>query len=956
MRVMLPETVRYSVATLLLLSCVTAGAGGGTFQGKLVVEDFESFVWGEDWATVQFSRGADPRATAERGDVHSGEQACRLDVPPGETLTLVAQHGTRFIGKGDKPPLPLPGTPERIGLWARGSKSGHSLWLRLLDGAGKTAEVSLGTVDFEGWHLVMSRVPALAPPVGLRGLVVRGGSGPLVVDDVTVVTSASEPLYMTVKPLRAGEGLVEGQSARLRVILQSLAEKLIEGPGEVGALEVSRPDAIADRARFSYRVSAEEPFETTVRLRLDAGVYWAAAQAGKAGCGRRLAVFPRQPAASVRPVRAARRFGERGDALRVYESALWPAVAVETRERTLTLFRGLAEAGLSAPRDAWMRAKQGGMKDVRIHMVEPWILLWFGGAPEWYRVASADGSPCPTFDVPFLVVLDSVPEDVKVDKGLELTFAHRGERVALMPLCGVRRLSPTQTTRWRDDPSLMGTLGVACRAWAQVLRAMPVDVQEEWRIDAANDAVEVKVSFSYLQSGSRWGGRARRFAPVPPLLMLAKQAGLDVRFSREPAFLECYTSVGPLWAVADAEGYTCTFPGLLHCVTSAVADVPPGVPGAQVSLARNYAALSDDAAKIPFWTRYEGDEGRRATEALLAFMLSESNAHYAFDAPSGRMRAWDGLVWQQGEEAAAPAAAEQLRACWYAGLHAGLWEPSRVHWRQLVATRNVLAGAGDWATLGVGSKPHSVDARLNAEVFLARLAARLDQPQAYAESCARAVKLLAAAYALAAGAPQYAEQLAPWPGVPEGKERSTVFGGCRPGSVGLVPGPAPLVTSPSDAGYRFAAERLADYFRERFQGGPLDYFGRNAAEWKQRLFVTLATPELGGRFLPAPQAKGPYATNYVFSLETGPDGWPAPAWHTHRSPSGGPLIFGSIGTRQATRGKLERSETVSPWLRMSAWSAIEVLPPPKEPESPPPPEPEAPSSRPAADTPARSPR
>ena len=79
---------------------------------------------------------------------------------------------------------------------------------------------------------------------------------------------------------------------------------------------------------------------------------------------------------------------------------------------------------------------------------------------------------------------------------------------------------------------------------------------------------------------------------------------------------------------------------------------------------------------------------------------------------------------------------------------------------------------------------------------------------------------------------------------------------------------------------------------------------------------------------------GPYATNYVFTVEPGPDGWPALAWHSHRSPAGGPLLFGSMGTERDTKGKLERTVTVTPWLRLSAYSAIEAPPPPKEPESP----------------------
>jgi len=943
---------------LLFVWAACSLAGAGTYQGELVVEDFESFTWGGEWATVQFSAGADPRMKVVRDPVHSGEQACRLDVPPGESLTLITQHGTKFVGKGDKPPLPLPGVPERVGLWVHGRESGHRLWLRLLDAGGKTADVLLGAVDFEGWKFLAGKVPKLAMPVGLRGLLVRGGAGPLVVDDVTVATSAKQPLYMRVRQLPPDEEFVEGRAARFRVTLQSLAEKRSRGEGEAIAYESDTTERRADRMWFRFSVSAKEPFARTVRMRLDAGVYNMVVRAGGVERRRRVVVHPaRRRSRATRPRRAIRGFKERGDALWVYESALSPAVVFETRAKTLTLFRGLADVGLSVPRDGVMKATRPTPRAWRSTLNEPWMLLWFGSSPKWYRVTFADGSQCPTFDVPFLVVFERQPEEAGLDEsGLQVKFAREAGRVAVMPLYGIRRLSPSRTTRWKEDLETLGRIAQGCRSWVGALRALPIGVEEAWRVDATRDKVEVRSRFSYLETRSAWGAAPRRVAPAPPLLMLAREAGLPVSISPEPAPTGCQTSVGPYLVVPDADEHSYTISGLLRHVKWAVSDVPRAGPGTEVSLARNYWALSSDAGKIPFWVRHAGERGRGAAESLVRFMLWRENARYAYDAASGQMRAWDGLLWQeQGENEAALAAAEHLRGCWYAGFHGGLWDLLTRRWRHIASLRATVASEGDWATLGLRPGRGTPDAQLNAEVFFARLAARFGRAGGYGQACYRAAKLLVAAGALAAGAPGYTARHGPWLGLGERGGDAAVVGQCRRGSIGFAPGPAPLVTNPSDAGCAFASRHLADYFRRRFRGGPLNFYGREPAEWKLRKFVELQAPQLGGGFRRAPPPAGAYSTNYVFTVEPGPDGWPALVWASHRAPAGGPLIFGSVGTEPHTRGELRRTLTVSPWLRVSAYAAIKVPPPPKKEEAPKPPAPETPPSPPADDKPAQNP-
>jgi len=935
-------------ALAILLTIAAASAAGGASRGQLVVEDFEAFAWGESWATVQFSQGADPRMAAETAEVRSGRQACRLDVPPGETLTLVTQCGARFIGPGDKPPLPLPGEPERIGVWVHGQRGGHRLWLRVVDAAGKTSDTALVPVDFDGWRFLDGPIAGLRGPMALQALLVRGGDGPLLLDDITVTTAAPSPLYLTLRPAAPRADLVADAPAEFLVTLRSLAAETAEGAGTLSAFDPASPGPARTAVAFRYEVSAERPCAARLALRLPPGVHRLVAETRGARAICQAVVHPAKPPAPRSAASGVRRFGRSDGALRLIESALSPALAIEGAGRLLTLFRGLPAAGLRAPQHLLARVRPQSRE-----LEEPWMLFWFGAAPEFKRVTLADGAPCPTFDVPLLLVLDRAPASWKLDDCLELEFRRPGFHAALMPLLGLRRADPSVTSTWNSSAEAMARVAEACRSWVPLLRALPVGVSEEYRVDSERDLIEVRVRFDYLPLGGPWGTARRRMAPVPPLLMLAKRAGLPVRFSTDPVPTGCQTSIGPYYVVPDAEGYTYSISGLLRFVLTAVADVPRGVPGAQIALGRGYQTLSDDAPKIPFWVAYGGEAGRRASDALSRLLLSPANASYTWDADGARLRAADGLLAHtRGLEAAEAAVADCLRGCWYAGLHAGLWEELRPRWRQILALREGVAEHDDWPTLGLGSRPWPADLRLNSELYFARLASRLAGPDDYTRGCAQAVKLLVAAYALVAGAPRYVEEIGPWPDLAPARNR--VFSACRPGSLGLTQGPPPFVTHPTDAGYAFAAEFLGEYYRERFRSGPLDYFGRSPAEWSQRLFATMGGPQVGQRFRRSEPAGSCFATNYVASVEEGPDGWPAAVWRSHRAPAGGPLTFGAIGTSPASRGRLVRRQTVSSSLRLSAYQAIEAPPAPTTPESPPPPAPATPPAAGAGDRPGRS--
>jgi len=869
-------------------------------------------------------------------------------VPPGGSLTLVAQGGRGFVGRGERPPLPIPGTPRKLALWVLGHRSGHRLWLRVVGAGGKPRDLALGTVDFEGWHRLEARVPPLPSPVALRALVVTGASGPLVVDDLVAEVASPQPYFARVRLERPGEPLVAGRCFRLEALVQMIGQAPPRPTGRLVVFGASELRRGVEEREVRFRPGPDGRARESIRLRLAAGVYGAVLAVGGVEARRRLVVYPADEPEAPSPLRQVSRFPRRADALRVYQSALSPAILVEVRGRELTLFRALDRVGLAPPGD--VVAKGLATPEGTVRMREPWVLAWFSGKSQWAGVRLADGSPAESFDVPFLIVTEREPQEATLTNGVRLVFRHRGPRVAVMPLCGVWRLRSAATARWRDAPEAIARLAVLCRRWSRRLRAFPVAVEEEWRLEPRADLFEARVRFRYLESRGSWGGPAERVAPVPPLLILARQAGLPIEISPEPSPTDCFTSVGPYWVVPRAEGYVYRVRGVLRYIHQVVADVPPGGLDTQLTLARHYSTLADDTSRFPWWASEQGERGRRAVEALLHYVLAPGNAHYELG-EDGRLRAWDALAWKGGRAAADAATAEVLRGCWYAGVQAGLWDVVRSRWRHIRALHDALDRGEDWATLGLGDSP--VDSRLNAEIYYARMAARLGFEREYARACGRAAKLLIAAYALAAAGADFASRFR-LPAFPATK--GAVVGRCLPGSLGLAPGPPPFVSSPSDAGYGFAARWLEDYLAAHFSGGPHRFFGKNLGEWKRRLLAFLAPPAgSSGRWWPNAVGPAPFRGNYIFSVEPGPDGWPAIAWRSHRSPGGGPLIFGTIGTGRHTRGKLLRTVEAGPYLRLSAYAAIEVPPPATEKGTPPPPAPARPPAGPGADTPAQGP-
>ncbi len=95
--------------------------------------------------------------------------------------------------------IPLPGTPDRIGVWASSERAYLNYTLRALlrDSTGRYATLRLGNLGNTDWNVKvaeLSQVPGMQPPLTLVGIYVAGGqlvgygSGFIQLDDVFVST------------------------------------------------------------------------------------------------------------------------------------------------------------------------------------------------------------------------------------------------------------------------------------------------------------------------------------------------------------------------------------------------------------------------------------------------------------------------------------------------------------------------------------------------------------------------------------------------------------------------------------------------------------------------------------------------------------------------------------------------------------------------------------------------
>ncbi|MGA2617223.1 MAG: hypothetical protein ABSF26_06390 [Thermoguttaceae bacterium] len=200
-----------------------------------------------------------------------------------------------------------------------------------------------------------------------------------------------------------------------------------------------------------------------------------------------------------------------------------------------------------------------------------WLLLWYG-ADAWFLTGATVSQPLTgdrvniaAGDAPMLMVFSRTPtvrltgdEGMGPEGSLVLTFPKPGAKMVLLPLLGHRLPPAAETKAWSSGGSLRKEIIARCDWWAERLAEFPHSVRETARYDAASDAAVFHEQFTFVTV--RAGGR--RFAPLPPVLELARQRKFPIVVTGtvEQSGLETYC--GPYAGVSNAERYEVRIAGL----------------------------------------------------------------------------------------------------------------------------------------------------------------------------------------------------------------------------------------------------------------------------------------------------------------------------------------------------------------------------------------------------------
>ena len=134
------------------------------------------------------------------------------------------------------------------------------------------------------------------------------------------------------------------------------------------------------------------------------------------------------------------------------------------------------------------------------------------------------------WDVPVLWVFHGPrPKRIEVTtyEYMDFHFDRPFARVSLMPLYGSARIDRQELAGLRDGRGL-AELGRWADHWAEVIRALPEEVDEHFRIDEAAGLVHVR------QTGRRTDGKRPRVSPIPPFLSAARRGGYPVSIANRP--------------------------------------------------------------------------------------------------------------------------------------------------------------------------------------------------------------------------------------------------------------------------------------------------------------------------------------------------------------------------------------------------------------------------------------
>lgn len=260
-----------------------------------------------------------------------------------------------------------------------------------------------------------------------------------------------------------------------------------------------------------------------------------------------------------KPSTALRAILDYGGGTEVHLNRVCPGVLVKTDSPRLDLFvrcrtagEGWRVTGKGSRPPAWLAFSEGGrVRAVEARgeiplgkMDEPWILAWWDGSGGFeIPLRPANGGPArnvwpvypATSDLraatgvgewPMLLVLERRAEKLAADAdGWSLSFGGPAGRTIVAPLHGRRWVRKEEIARWKDG--IPGPAAAQARGWTARLRALPVDVREEMRLEGG--APTVTDRFEVEEIRDAWGTKPRPWAPLPPIFALAWKEKFPIR-------------------------------------------------------------------------------------------------------------------------------------------------------------------------------------------------------------------------------------------------------------------------------------------------------------------------------------------------------------------------------------------------------------------------------------------
>ncbi len=227
--------------------------------------------------------------------------------------------------------------------------------------------------------------------------------------------------------------------------------------------------------------------------------------------------------------------GEDDYSYKISYNTVSPGVLLETEKPWLFLqgagtmrlarMAWMAEAGLFVTEDPnFVYDRDTG--NVTQILAENWILLWFDDDA--------------AYQVPVLLTLAQPPDRIELNSdGVFVTYGEgAGNSLFVVSLpFGAETLAPDDVAAWTGEEakgkgakkSIEPALPVEhCRLMSRLTSQWPAVVQEYFWIDRENGRVEIEDHFTYRIIGSGWGTTVEAFAPIPPVVSLARDMGMAV--------------------------------------------------------------------------------------------------------------------------------------------------------------------------------------------------------------------------------------------------------------------------------------------------------------------------------------------------------------------------------------------------------------------------------------------